>query len=107
MPSQVRSQKSPHSEEKCELTLHRVVALCLPGTVAFDLAAPAQAFGTAAAPDGSPHYEFSTCSLDGAPVATTSGFEIGVNGDLRALRGADSVVVPGYFGIFAPLPDQA
>ena len=45
---------------------HRVVALCLPGTVAFDLTAPAQAFGSAAAPDGSPHYAFSTCSIGGS-----------------------------------------
>lgn len=86
---------------------HRVVALCLPGTVAFDLAAPAQAFGSAAGPDGRPRYAFSTCSLDGAPVATTSGFEVGVAGDLRELRRAETVVVPGYFGVYEPLPDQA
>jgi AraC family transcriptional activator FtrA len=86
---------------------HRVVALCLPGTVAFDLTAPAQAFGSASSVDGRPHYAFSTCSLDGAPVATTSGFEIGVKGDLGELRRADSVVVPGYFGVYAPLPEQA
>jgi transcriptional regulator GlxA family with amidase domain len=86
---------------------HRVVALCLPGTVAFDLTAPAQAFGSAAAPDGSPHYGLSTCSIDGAPVTTTSGFEIGVQAGLGALRGADTVVVPGYFGIYEPLPAPA
>jgi transcriptional regulator GlxA family with amidase domain len=86
---------------------HRVVALCLPGTVAFDLAAPAQAFGSAAAPDGSPHYAFSTCSIDAAPVTTTSGFEIGVHAGLGALRRADTVVVPGYFGIYEPLPPPA
>src|ERR1700742_2975460 len=83
----------------------RVVALCLPGVVAFDLTAPAQAFGSAHAPDGSPHYAFSTCSIDGAPVRTTSGFEIGVQAGLGALRRADTVVVPGYFAVFDPLPD--
>jgi AraC family transcriptional regulator, transcriptional activator FtrA len=86
---------------------HRVVALCLPGTVAFDLTAPAQAFGSAAAPDGTPHYAFSTCSIDGAPVTTTSGFEIGVQAGLGAMRGADTVVVPGYFAVFDPLPAAA
>src|ERR1700744_3252370 len=88
---------------------HRVVALCLPDTVAFDLTAPAQAFGgaAAAAADGSPHYAFSTCSLDGAPVATTTGFEIGVGGGLRAPRRADTVVVPGYVAVFDPLPEPA
>jgi AraC family transcriptional regulator, transcriptional activator FtrA len=86
---------------------HRVVALCLPGTVAFDLAAPAQAFGSAHAADGTPHYAFSTCSIDGAPVRTTSGFEIGVNAGIGALRRADTVVVPGYWAVFDPLPEEA
>jgi transcriptional regulator GlxA family with amidase domain len=86
---------------------HQVVALCLPGTVAFDLTAPAQAFGSAAAPDGSPHYKFSTCSPGGAPVQSTSGFEIGVEAGLGALRRADTVVVPGYFAVFEPPPAQA
>jgi len=86
---------------------HRVVALCLPGVVAFDLSAPAQAFGSAHAPDGTPHYAFSTCSLDGAPVKSTSGFEIGVQAGLGALRRADTVVVPGYFAVFDPLPKEA
>jgi AraC family transcriptional regulator, transcriptional activator FtrA len=86
---------------------HRVVALCLPGVVAFDLTAPAQAFGSAHAADGTPHYAFSTCSLDGAPVRSTSGFEIGVQAGLGALRRADTVVVPGYFGVFEPLPEPA
>lgn len=86
---------------------HRVVALCLPGVVAFDLAAPAQAFGSAHAADGTPHYAFSTCSIDGAPVRTTSGFEIGVQAGLGALRRADTVVVPGYWAVFDPLPEEA
>jgi AraC family transcriptional regulator, transcriptional activator FtrA len=84
---------------------HRVVALCLPGVVAFDLAAPGQAFGSAHAPDGTPYYAFSTCSIDGAPVRSTSGFEVGVQAGLGALRRADTVVVPGYFAVFDPLPD--
>jgi transcriptional regulator GlxA family with amidase domain len=86
---------------------HRVVALCLPGTVAFDLTAPAQAFRLAHGPDYSPHYGFSTCSVDGAPVSTTTGFEIGVEAGLRALRRADTVVVPGYWAIHEPPPAEA
>src|SRR4051794_26959625 len=86
---------------------HRVVALCLPGTVAFDLTAPAQAFRLAHAADYTPHYGFSTCSVDGAPVATTTGFEIGVEAGLGALRRADTVVVPGYWAIHEPPPAAA
>lgn len=86
---------------------HRVVALCLDGLVAFDLTAPAQAFGLAAQPSGDPLYEFTTCSLGGAPVRTTSGFEVTPAAGLGALRGADTVVVPGYAGILAPPPEEA
>lgn len=87
--------------------MHRVVALCLDGLVAFDLTAPAQAFGLAAGPGGEPHYEFSTCSVGGAEVRTTSGFGIAPQAGLGALRGADTVVVPGYFAILAPPPAEA
>jgi AraC family transcriptional activator FtrA len=89
-----------------------VVALCLPGTVAFDLTAPAQAFSLALDADGRPLYEFTTCSRDGRPVTTTrgfelGGFEIGVHGDLTELASADTVVVPGYYGIFETPPAAA
>ncbi|HEY2480196.1 MAG TPA: helix-turn-helix domain-containing protein [Solirubrobacterales bacterium] len=86
---------------------HRVVALCLPGTVAFDLTAPAQAFPLAHAADFTPLYGFTTCSVDGAPVTTTSGFEIGVEAGLGALRRADTIVVPGYWAIHEPPPPEA
>src|SRR5690349_20717971 len=86
---------------------HRVVALCLDGLVAFDLTASAQAFGLAARPSGDPLYEFTTCSPGGAPVRTTSGFEVTPAAGLGALRRADTVVVPGYAGILAPPPEEA
>src|SRR5262249_58741325 len=83
---------------------HRVVALCLPGTVAFDLTAPAQAFSLAVDADWKPLYEFTTCSIDGGPATTTrgfelGGFELGVHGGLAELQGADTVVVPGYYAM--------
>jgi transcriptional regulator GlxA family with amidase domain len=86
---------------------HRVVALCLDGLVAFDLTAPAQAFGLAALPSGEPLYEFSTCSVDGEEVPTTSGFGVSPATGLDALRGADTVVVPAYAGVLEPPPEDA
>lgn len=86
---------------------HRVVALCLPGLVAFDLTAPAQAFALAARPGGEPLYEFSTCSLDGDPVATTSGFAVTPPAGIEALARAETVVVPGYAALFSPPPEEA
>src|SRR5690242_14535178 len=86
---------------------HRVVALCLPGTVAFDLTAPAQAFSLAVDAEWKPLYEFTTCSIDGRPVGTTrgwelGGFELGVQGGLGELGRADTVVVPGFYAMLAP-----
>ncbi len=87
--------------------MHRVVALCLDGVVAFDLAAPAQAFSVAAGPGGEPHYEFSTCSLDGGALTSTTGFGVVPEGDLGLLDSADTVVVPAYFDVFSPPPVEA
>ncbi|HEX6454976.1 MAG TPA: helix-turn-helix domain-containing protein [Solirubrobacterales bacterium] len=86
---------------------HRIVALCLDGLVAFDLTAPAQAFQLAAKPSGEPLYEFSSCSPDGGPVRTTSGFSVTPNAGLGALRGAQTIVVPGYANVLAPPPAEA
>lgn len=84
-----------------------MVALCLDGLVAFDLTAPAQAFGLAAHPGGEPLYEFSTCSVGGEEVRTTSGFGVRPAAGLGALRGADTVVVPAYAALLAPPAEEA
>lgn len=86
--------------------MHRVVALCLGGVVAFDLAAPAQAFTVAADKRGKACYEFSTCSLDGRPLRSATGFGIVPEGDLHLLEQADTVVVPASFDVFSP-PGEA
>ncbi|HSS03736.1 MAG TPA: helix-turn-helix domain-containing protein [Solirubrobacterales bacterium] len=84
--------------------MHRIVALCLDGVVAFDLTAAAQVFGVASERDGTPLYEVSTCTEGGAEVATTTGFGLRPQHDLGALEGADTVVVPGYFAVLDPPP---
>jgi len=86
---------------------HRVVALCLDGLVAFDLAAPAQAFQLAATPSGKPLYALSTCSPDGGPVRTTSGFSVTPDSGPAVLRRADTIVVPGYAALLDPPPEAA
>jgi transcriptional regulator GlxA family with amidase domain len=87
--------------------MHRVVALCFDGLIAFDLTAPAQAFTLAARASGDPLYEFATCSVGGAEVWTTTGFGIVPKGGLELLERADSIVVPGYVGILRPPASEA
>jgi transcriptional regulator GlxA family with amidase domain len=78
---------------------HRVVALALPAVVAFDLSIPAQIFGHR---EESSRYAFSVCSSTVGPLPTSTGFDIDVAHGLDALRGADTVVVPGFHPLDAP-----
>jgi transcriptional regulator GlxA family with amidase domain len=90
-----------------EVARHKVVALCLDGLVAFDLSAPAQAFGLAARSSGEPLYEFSTCSVGGEEIRTMSGFGITPEAGLGALRRAETIVVPAYAATLDPPPEPA
>jgi transcriptional regulator GlxA family with amidase domain len=99
--------------------MHRAVALCLDGVVAFDLAVPAQTFTIAGYPTSAesgegenragatPRYEFVTCSIRGAEVRTTTGFYLRPHSGLEAMETADTVVVPAYFDVFSPPPAEA
>lgn len=84
--------------------MHRVAVLCFDGVVAFDLAAPAQVFASATGADGTPLYELAVCSPGGEEVRTTTGFALRPEGSAEALERAETVVVPGYFAIYAPPP---
>lgn len=77
---------------------HHVVALALPGVVAFDLSTIAQVFG---APD-EPEYTFAVASADGRTVASSSGFSIGEVSDLQELACADTILIPGYRPYICP-----
>jgi transcriptional regulator GlxA family with amidase domain len=87
--------------------VHRVVALCLDGLVAFDLAVPAQAFTLATRGNGRPLYEFASCSSQGAELRTTTGFGVRPQGGLAMLETADTVVVPAYFDVLSPPSAEA
>lgn len=71
---------------------HHVVALALPGVVAFDLATIAQVFGHPAEHE----YTFAVASPGGGSVKTSTGFSIGDIHSPHELVRADTVVIPGY-----------
>ena len=80
---------------------HNVVALALPGIVAFDLATPAQVFGHRTERG---LYEFSVCAERPGDVLSSTGFAIGAQAGLDALEKADTVIVPGYLPFDDPPP---
>lgn len=86
--------------------MHRIAVLCFDGLVAFDLTAPAQAFMLALRADGEPLYEVATCSPHGGPVRTTGGFQVVPSAGPRALQRAETIVLPGYAGLFEPPPEE-
>lgn len=71
---------------------HHVVALALPGVVAFDLSAVGQVFGQ----PGEDDYSFSVATPNGDDVMTSSGFSIGSVDGLEGLARAETLVIPGY-----------
>ena len=75
---------------------HRIAALCLERTVAFDLSVAAEVFSLARDERGRALYEFETCGARAGSVRTTTGFSIGGLAGLEALERADTAVVPGY-----------
>jgi transcriptional regulator GlxA family with amidase domain len=83
--------------------MHRIAVLALDQVVAFDLAIPAQIFGHH---DERDRYALTVCGRRAGPVQTSTGFSIVAEHGLRAVREADTVVIPGIEAA-APEPGAA
>ena len=77
------------------MSAHRVAVLLLEPLIGYDAVIPVQLLGEAKDDTGRPLYEVVMASLDGGPVATTSGYGITPHGDVSLLRDAGTVIVPG------------
>jgi AraC family transcriptional activator FtrA len=85
--------------------MHRVIALTRPVQSTFELGCAFEVFGTLR--DGVPqHYEFEVCTEHPGPVPTSAGYDIQVSRDLSALDSADTVIIPGWLPVEAPMSDD-
>jgi len=84
--------------------VRRVAAVALNGVAPFELGIVCEVFGTDRRADGFPGYEFELCSLDGAPVRTSAGFDVVPTADLAPLATADLVAVPAH-PMDRPIPE--
>ncbi|MCP2168486.1 GlxA family transcriptional regulator [Goodfellowiella coeruleoviolacea] len=85
--------------------MHRVVALVRPVQSTFELGCAAEVFGMARA--GVPrYYEFEVCAEKPGQVPTTAGYAMSVSKGLAALDTADTVIIPGWSPVEAPLPTR-
>jgi len=84
--------------------MHRVVAIVRPVQSMLELGFAAEVFGMPR-PGIPQHYAFELCTEGPGPVATSAGYPITVSRDLAALATADTVIVPGWTPVEAPIPD--
>jgi AraC family transcriptional activator FtrA len=82
--------------------MHRVVALVRPVQSTFELGIAAEVFGTPRA-EVPQHYEFEVCTETPGPVPTSAGYTMSVSQGLSALASADTVLIPGWAPVEAPL----
>jgi len=74
---------------------HEIAVVALGESNAFDLAIPAQVFGSVVVA-GAEAYRVRVCSIDGAPVTTSAGYSVLVEHDLSILDEADTIIIaPG------------
>ncbi len=84
--------------------MHRVVALVRPVQSTFELGCAVEVFGTPR-PGVPQHYEFEVCAERPGLVPTSAGYAMSVPQDLSALASADTVILPGWLPVEAPLPE--
>jgi AraC family transcriptional activator FtrA len=75
---------------------HRVVALAYEGLCTFEFGIVVEAFALPRPELKVPWYRFTVCSLERGPVRAEGGITVRAASGLGALRGADTVVVPGW-----------
>jgi transcriptional regulator GlxA family with amidase domain len=79
---------------------HRVAVLVLPGVLPLEFGIATQVFGM------EPHYEVIVCADGRTAPVPGSGFAITAAAGLDALADANTVIVPGYEDVDAPLEEE-
>lgn len=77
---------------------HRVVCLAYPGLCLFEFGIATELFGLARPELGVPWYDFKVVTTEDALRTSIGGLRIAGQGSLRALRAADTIIVPGWSG---------
>src|SRR5690606_9945299 len=83
----------------------KVAVLLYDGLCMFEFACAAEVFGLERPEAGPGWYSFRTASVDGRPVRTQYGGRMQPDGDLKLLQAAGTIIVPGWRGAEATVPD--
>jgi transcriptional regulator GlxA family with amidase domain len=82
--------------------MHTVAVVLTDGLVEFDFAIPCEVFGTDRREIADPWYRFLVVGAERRRVITQTGFVVEATHGLRALAGADTIIVPGSTTVATP-----
>jgi transcriptional regulator GlxA family with amidase domain len=86
--------------------MHTVAVIAGQNLSPFELSIAAEVFGIERKEFGVPWYRFIVCGVVPSPITTDSGFTINTPHTLADLDRADTVIVPSWDPVEAPLPDE-
>ncbi|WP_375464002.1 transcriptional regulator FtrA [uncultured Methylobacterium sp.] len=83
-----------------------VIVLAYDGLCTFEFGCAVEVFGLPRPEMGPDWYRFAVAGLESGPMRATGGVHVLADGGLELLEGAGTVIVPGWRGIDAPVPDD-
>lgn len=82
-----------------------VVALAYDGLGTFELGLVVEVFGLERPEMGRDWYRFAVAALEPGPLRATGGLRLQASGGLELFRQAHTIVIPGWRGVQAPVPE--
>lgn len=95
----------PFPPSQQDLTGPLVVALVYDGLCTFEFGIAAEIFGLSRPEFGSSWYRFVSCAVDDGPLRAAGGLSVTADCNADAIDHADIIVVPGWKGAEAAVPD--
>jgi AraC family transcriptional activator FtrA len=82
-----------------------VVAVAYDGLCTFEFGCAVEVFGLPRPEMGEAWYRFAVASVDPGPLRATGGITVSADGGIDLIAQAGTVVVPGWRGVDAPVPE--
>lgn len=96
----------PENSKKMTTLRPTVIALAYDGLCTFEFGVAVEIFGLPRPEMGENWYRFAVASIDEGELRATGGVRILTDGDLSLLESADRVIIPGWRGSDAPVPER-
>jgi len=106
-PASIIVDPMPTSDaDRAPLAGPLVAAIAYDGLCVFEFGVAVEIFGLPRPELGPGWYRFAVCGVEPGPLRAAGGISVSVDGGIELLARADLIVVPGWRGIDAPVPDR-